>query len=73
MNTKNNYQTKAKSQEETDDENDFPIRTYGKGELAAKYLCPGLEERLAATGWSLERRKYTPAQVRIIVKALGTP
>ena len=85
MNTKNNYQTKAKSQEETDDENDFPIRTYGKGELAAKYmpdvqqqtavnrfnewihLCPGLEERLAATGWSLERRKYTPAQVRIIV------
>ena len=90
-NTKNNYQTKAKSQEETDDENDFPIRTYGKGELAAKYmpdvqqqtavnrfnewihLCPGLEERLAATGWSLERRKYTPAQVRIIVKAVGTP
>ena len=91
MNTKNNYQTKAKSQEETDDENDFPIRTYGKGELAAIYmpdvqqhtavnrfnewihLCPGLEERLAATGWSLERRKYTPAQVRIIVEALGTP
>ena len=36
MNTKNNYQTKAKSQEETDDENDFPIRTYGKGELAAR-------------------------------------
>ena len=33
----------------------------------------GSPQRLAATGWSLERRKYTPAQVRIIVEALGTP
>ncbi len=91
MNTKNNYQTKAKSQEETDDEKRLSDTDIRKRRTGRKYmpdvqqqtavnrfnewihLCPGLEERLAATGWSLERRKYTPAQVRIIVKALGTP
>lgn len=34
---------------------------------------PGLEERLLETGMSRTGRRYTPAQVRLIVDALGEP
>ncbi len=73
------------------DEVDFPIRSYGKGELALLYISgvqqqtavnqfnewirtyPGLEERLRKTGMSRTCRRYTPAQVQLIVGALGAP
>ena len=69
----------------------FPIRSYGKGELALLYIngvqqqtavnqfnkwirtFPGLEERLLEKGMSRTGRRYTPAQVRLIVDALGEP
>lgn len=34
---------------------------------------PGLKERLEATGLNHLCRRYTPAQVRMIVEALGEP
>lgn len=34
---------------------------------------PGLSENLIATGLSATDRRYTPAQVRLIVEALGEP
>lgn len=36
-------------------------------------LCPGLRDRLSALGGSSHSRSYTPAQVRLIVAALGEP
>lgn len=36
-------------------------------------LFPGLEERLAAIGYTPRSRSFTPAQVRMIVEALGEP
>lgn len=35
--------------------------------------APGLTESLAATGVKPMDKKYTPAQVRLIVEALGEP
>lgn len=69
----------------------FPIRSYGKGELAMYYLpgvaqqtavnqfnewirtAPGLEQRLLQTGMSPACRRYTPAQVRLMVNVFGEP
>ncbi len=69
----------------------FPIRSYGKGELAACYLpnvtqqtavnqlnewirtAPGLEQRLLDTGMSPTARRYTPAQVRLMITVFGEP
>ncbi len=34
---------------------------------------PGLNQALSATGLSATDRRYTPAQVRLIVEALGEP
>ena len=34
---------------------------------------PGLEERLTAIGYSRRSRSFTPAQVQLIVDALGEP
>ncbi|WP_373801955.1 DUF4248 domain-containing protein, partial [Bacteroides heparinolyticus] len=34
---------------------------------------PGLEQRLMATGLRPTSRHYTPAQVKLIVDALGEP
>lgn len=36
-------------------------------------LYPGLMERLAAIGYTERSRCFTPAQVRLIVEALGEP
>lgn len=36
-------------------------------------LCPGLRSRLEALGGSSRSRSYTPAQVELIVAALGEP
>ena len=70
---------------------DFRIRSYGKGELALLYLpdvtpnaarrtlnawinvSPGLSERLHQPGLTASSHYYTPAQVRMIVEALGEP
>lgn len=78
----------------TDDsfaEEKFPIRSYGKGELATLYnphvaqqtavnllnewirTAPGLEQRLLDTGMARSRRRYTPAQVRLMVNVFGEP
>ena len=35
--------------------------------------APGLEQRLRETGMAPSARRYTPAQVRLIVGVLGTP
>lgn len=69
----------------------FPIRSYGKGELAMCYIpnvtqqtavnqfnewihtAPGLEQRLLSTGMNRTCRRYTPAQVRLMVNAFGEP
>lgn len=69
----------------------FPIRSYGKGELAMQYLpgiaqqaavnrlnewirnAPGLEERLLATGMNRHCRRYTPAQVQLLIEVFGEP
>ena len=69
----------------------FPIRSYGKGELALCYIpevaqqtavnqfnvwirtAPGLEQRLLDAGLCPQRRRYTPAQVRLIVAVFGEP
>lgn len=69
----------------------FPIRSYGKGELAMYYLpgvaqqtavnqlnewihaAPGLEQRLLATGMSRTARRYTPAQVQLMINVFGEP
>ena len=66
----------------------FVIRTYGRTELAQIYcpnlcpeaafrklidLCPDLRDGLSALGGSYRSRSYTPAQVRLIVAALGEP
>lgn len=37
------------------------------------HLYPGLMERLRAIGYSERSRSFTPAQVRLIVEALGEP
>ena len=50
----------------------FVIRTYGRTELAQIY-CPDLRDGLSALGGSSRSRSYTPAQVRLIVAALGEP
>ena len=36
-------------------------------------LCPDLRDGLSALGGSSRSRSYTPAQVRLIVAALGEP
>lgn len=36
-------------------------------------LYPGLMEQLAAIGYTERSRSFTPAQVRLIVEALGEP
>ena len=36
-------------------------------------LCPGLSEKLAASGYDGHQRSFTPAQVSIIIEALGEP
>lgn len=36
-------------------------------------LCPDLRDGLSALGGSSHSRSYTPAQVRLIVAALGEP
>ena len=63
----------------------FKIRTYGRTELAQLYcpaLCPQaafrklhptLRHELHALVPSDRVRTYTPAQVRLIVEALGEP
>ena len=35
--------------------------------------CPGLAGQLAASGYNGSQRTWTPAQVRLIVEALGEP
>lgn len=75
----------------SDLEEAFPIRCYGKGELAMRYIhgvtqqtavnqfnqwihaAPGLEQRLLDTGMNPTHRRYTPAQVQLIVDVLGPP
>ncbi|ADV44556.1 DUF4248 domain-containing protein [Bacteroides helcogenes] len=37
------------------------------------YLQPSLAEALRASGFSTKVRSFTPAQVRLIVEALGEP
>lgn len=37
------------------------------------HLCPGLIDRLKTCGWYAGQRRYTPEQVRIIVRALSEP
>ena len=72
-------------------EETFPIRCYGRGELALLYLphvqqrsalksfnewlerAPGLMASLEEAGYTPTSRRYTPAQVRLIVDALGEP
>lgn len=72
-------------------EETFPIRCYGRGELALLYLphlqqrsalksfnewiarAPGLLASLEKAGYDHSSRRYTPAQVRLIVDALGEP
>ena len=69
----------------------FPVRSYGKGELAMYYLpgiaqqtavnrlnelirtAPGLEQRLLATGMNPYCRRYTPAQVQLMINVFGEP
>lgn len=69
----------------------FPIRSYGKGQLAMYYLpsvtqqtavnqfnewirtAPGLEQRLLETGMNRNCRRYTPAQVQLMVNIFGEP
>ena len=60
--------------------NSFEIRTYGRTELAQLYcpdLCPESAYRKlkhwSALGLSPRSRSYTPAQVSLIVGALGEP
>ena len=56
--------------------NSFEIRTYGRTELAQLYcpdLYPGLRAGLSTLGLSPRSRSYTPAQVSLIVGALGEP
>ncbi len=36
-------------------------------------LSPGLMDRLKECGWKPQHRTFTPAQVRLIVAALGEP
>ena len=36
-------------------------------------VYPGLMDRLTAMGYSEHTRSFTPAQVRVIVEALGEP
>ncbi|WP_300703080.1 DUF4248 domain-containing protein [Bacteroides sp.] len=72
-------------------ESSFPIRSYGKGELAMCYIpnvtqqtavnqfnewvhtAPGLEQRLLDTGMNRACRRYTPAQVQLMVNVFGEP
>lgn len=35
--------------------------------------APGLEQQLQETGMTPTARRYTPAQVRLIIRVLGTP
>lgn len=44
-------------------------------EVLRKWIArfPGLAESLASTGLRAEDRRYTPAQVRLIVRAIGLP
>lgn len=69
----------------------FPVRSYGKGELAMYYIpnvtqqtavnqfnewihtAPGLEQRLLGTGMNRTCRRYTPAQVQLMVNVFGEP
>lgn len=37
------------------------------------HRAPGLEQRLLDTGMSRTGRRYTPAQVKLIVNVLGEP
>ena len=45
------------------------------GEVMKKWIAkyPGLAEALAATGLESTDKRYTPAQIRMIVQALGEP
>ncbi len=73
------------------DEAPFPLRSYGKAELALMYLPniqpssarrefnewidfhPDLRRRLVESGLTTHSKRYTPAQVRLIVGVLGEP
>ena len=50
----------------------FVVRSYGKGELASMYI-DGVQQQLQETGMAPTARRYTPAQVRLIIGVLGTP
>ena len=45
------------------------------GEVLRRWIVkyPGLSEALAATGVGDTDKRYTPAQVRLIVEAIGEP
>lgn len=45
------------------------------GEVLRRWIIkyPGLSEALAATGLGDADKRYTPAQVRLIVEAIGEP
>lgn len=45
------------------------------GEVLRRWIAkyPGLSEALAATGLEDTDKRYTPAQVRLIVEAIGEP
>ena len=80
-----------KTNDSTQEEDIFPIRSYSKGELAMRYIqnvsqqtavnqfnkwirtAPELEQRLLATGMSRTCRRYTPAQVQLMVNVFGEP
>ena len=57
----------------------FKIRTMGKGAAARKKLMqwinlyPNLMDDLHRAGFSESSRSFTPAQVKLIVDALGEP
>lgn len=88
------YKTEKKNMMKENDsfaEPRFPVRSYGKGELAMYYLpgiaqqtavnrlnewirtAPGLEQRLLATGMNPYCRRYTPAQVQLMINVFGEP
>ena len=56
-------------------ETSFPIRSYGKGELAMCYI-PNVTQQTAVNQfneWVHTCRRYTPAQVRLMVNVFGEP
>ena len=57
----------------------FSIRSYVAQQSAVNLFnewirtAPGLEQRLLATGMNPAARRYTPAQVRLMVSVFGEP